>query len=343
MEENKIVKLLDKEYLIEFFKEKLATCYDNLLGVEIEFIKPIKKHIWHTTYHVVISYNLNLLFENGQNRQKIVYVTAHDHEPRKQVLETLRFLADCGFSRGKYLVPKPLFYDEFYNATFYEGVIGENLYHYIKENNRPVINQLVDQSARWFSHLHDIHNGVSTFYENQNRLIETVSPGREAVMSLIEQRFPEYSKKYEKIYSIFINAERKYLLTHKKLSVIHGDAHPENVIQIVPNKLALIDFVDMSIGDRARDLGCFLQQLEYMALRKIGDAQYADELKELFLTSYLKYAKLKRTPSLLKRIERYYLYTAIRTASFFLLKHEPEPERAAPLINEVCKALNIKD
>lgn len=343
MEVNRIVELLDKKYLVVFFKERLSSCYDNLSAVEIESVRPIKKHIWHTTYHVVVCYDLNLLFDGGQSRKKIIYVTAHDHEPRKQVLETLRFLADCGFSRGKYLVPKPLFYDEFYNATFYEGVVGENLYHFIKENNRPVINQLVDQTARWFSHLHDIHNGVNTFYENQNRLIETVSPGRNTVLSLIGQRFPEYSARYEKIYSVFINAERKYLSTHKKLSVIHGDAHPENVIQILPGKLALIDFVDMSIGDRARDIGCFLQQLEYMTIRKIGDAAYTAELKDLFLTSYLKYAKLKKTPSLLKRIERYYLYTAIRTASFFLLKHESEPERAAPLIDQVCEALNIKD
>lgn len=343
MEENKIVKLLDQEFLGQYFKEKLSSCYDSLAAVKISSIKPVKKHIWQTTYHVVICYNLDLSFENGHSRQKIVYATAHDHEARRQVLETLRFLADCGFGRGKYLVPKPLFYDEYYNATFYEGVVGENLYHYIRANDRPIINQLVDQTARWFSHLHDIHNGVSTFYENQNRLIETVSPGYANVLSLIEQRFPEYSNLYKKIYSKFIAAENKYLLTHKKLSVIHGDAHPENVIRIMPNKIALIDFVDMSIGDRARDLGCFLQQLEYMTNRKIGDAKYTEELKELFLTSYLKYAKLKRTPSLSKRIERYYLYTAIRTASFFLLKHEPEPERAAPLIRQVCEALTIKD
>ncbi|MEI8360586.1 MAG: aminoglycoside phosphotransferase family protein [bacterium] len=343
MQENKITDLLDCDNLSDYFLNNLSECYDNLVAVNVDSIKPIKKQVWLTTYHVVVRYNLSLIFAGGQTKQKIIYTTAHDHEARKQVLDTLRYLVDCGFGEGKYLVPYPLFFDEQYNATFYEGVVGENLYHYIKTNDRAMINVLVDQTARWFAHLHNIHNGVAAFYENQNRFIETVSPGYNSVLSLIEHRFPQYANKYKKIYAYFINSENKYFKTHHKLSVIHGDAHPENVIHVLPNKVAIIDFVDMSIGDRARDIGSFLQQLDYMTTRKIGDEAYVAEVKMLFLTSYLKYAKIKQTNSLMRRIDMYYNFTAIRTASFFLLRHDSEPERAAPLIEQVCKNLDITD
>jgi hypothetical protein len=45
-------------------------------------------------------------------------------------------------------------------------------------------------------------------------------------------------------------------------------------------KIAVIDFTDICLSDFARDLGTFIQQLEFMANRKIGDHEYTEKIKK---------------------------------------------------------------
>jgi hypothetical protein len=98
----------------------------------------------------------------------------------------------------------------------------------------------------------------------------------------------------------------------------------------------------LCLGDFARDLGTFLQQLDYMSNRKIDDKIYTEKLKKLFLDSYLAKNKwVKPDQDLEARIANYYNWTAMRTSTHFLLKADPEPNRAEPLIKEVCRKLNI--
>ena len=106
-------------------------------------------------------------------------------------------------------------------------------------------------------------------------------------------------------------------------------------------KLAVIDFTDICLSDCARDLGCFLQQFEYMSMRKINDVEFTEKIKKLFLENYFKNAKIKMDDDLQKRIDNYYNWTNIRTATFFLLKDRAEPDRATPLIEKVKNNLSI--
>ena len=106
-------------------------------------------------------------------------------------------------------------------------------------------------------------------------------------------------------------------------------------------KLAVIDFTDICLSDFARDLGCFLQQIEYMVMRKINDEEYTKKIKDLFLESYLKNAKIKLDGKLQERINNYYNWTAMRTAIHHLIKDNAEPERSKPLIASVKNNLGI--
>ena len=122
---------------------------------------------------------------------------------------------------------------------------------------------------------------------------------------------------------------------------MHGDAHPENIIKTEKNKLAFIDFSDFCLSDFARDLGTFLQQIEFKIMRHIDDKKYTDKIKKIFLDSYLKNAKIKIDDNLAARINNYYNWTALRTAAFFFLKHDPAPNRGAELLEKVCRNLKI--
>jgi aminoglycoside phosphotransferase len=331
MSENNIIHELLREDLVKKLLEKK-------LGKKIKLvcIDPIKKHIWHTTYHVVFRYIVKI-----EGVEKNIFVTAHDHEPREVALKSLKYLFSNGFGSGNYLVPEPLFYVKKYNATFYIGLEGYNLFHYIKENNHKEIRRLIIKTAEWFAKLHQLSTRNKLIFRENNSKISIVSPGVGAVLSAVNTQYPQYIHDYDKFYRYFIESENRNF-AQTKLTMIHGDAHPENVIRIDGEKIGVIDFVDMSVGDRARDLGTFLQQLDYMTGRKIGDEKFVTEIKSSFLTTYLKSAKIEMTDNLAERIKLYYNWTAIRTATFFLMKHNPEPERAEPLICEVRKNLNIK-
>lgn len=329
MSENIINELLEEDKVEAILSDRLGA------DVKLRCITPIKEHIWQTTYHIVFCYTVSI---DGATKQ--IFVTAHDHEPREVALKSLEYLHAHGFGQGDYLVPEPLFYEKKYNATFYVGLDGNNLYHYIRKQDRSEVCRLIAKTANWFAQLHSLDIESGLLFRENNAKISIVSPGVEAVLSTVNSNYPEFIHDYDKFYRFFIETEDKNFQTIK-MSMIHGDAHPENVIRLDADRIGVIDFVDMSVGDRARDLGTFLQQLDYMTGRKIGDSAFSQEVKDLFLTTYLKSAKIELTEELKARISLYYNWTAIRTATYFLMKHNPEPDRASPLIDQVRSALSL--
>jgi hypothetical protein len=330
MAENIIYDLLDEAIVEKLLRKNLKK------PVKLLEIKPIKKNIWHTTYHVVFRYTVELA---GQIKQ--IFVTAHDSESRSATISSLIFLRQHGFGQGAFLVPEPLFYEDYYKAAFYIGLEGENIYHFIREDDKDEVRRLVVKAAGWFAAFHRLQLSNELALNEKNSHILSVAPGMKTVLSAIATDYPNWLGLYERFYDYFIGTEEAFL-DKKELCLVHGDAHPENVIRINETQLGVIDFVDMTLGDFARDLGTFSQQLDYMIGRKIKNNPFAAEAKQLFLTSYLKDAKISLDDNLLERINLYYNWTAIRTATFFLMKHEAEPDRAESLIKEVSKNLNIK-
>jgi hypothetical protein len=94
------------------------------------------------------------------------------------------------------------------------------------------------------------------------------------------------------------------------------------------------------LADFARDFGAFMQQLEYKIKRNLQDDEFALAMKRLFLNTYLQAANISLDESLQRRLDLYYNWTATRTATFWLLKHECEPEKAEAMIALVKNYLN---
>jgi len=339
--ENIIHKLLDLEYVNNLFKGQILPAYD-FVGIKKITVKTIKKMIWQTTYHVVFKYDVSFLTKENKINKLQIFCSAHSSEPRKNVYDVLEFLWQHQFAKGNLTIPHPLFYSSEFNATFYRGVKGENLYYYIRNKDFKEIEELLPRAAAWFAKLHVLSPWDAKNFNVENSRLKTVFPGSEHIFNDIKMHYPQYLNFYQQAYDLFIAKEEKFLGSSSKHWLIHGDAHPENVIKISKNRLALIDFTDVCLSDFARDLGTFTQQLEYMSNRKIGDSIYTEKLKTLFLNTYFKIRKIELTEGLQARIDNYYNWTAIRTANHFLLKHDMEPERAKPLIEMVSRNLNIK-
>ncbi|MBU4141570.1 hypothetical protein KKE99_01700, partial [Patescibacteria group bacterium] len=87
--------------------------------------------------------------------------------------------------------------------------------------------------------------------------------------------------------------------------------------------------------------GSFLQQIEFMCNRKMDDKKFGQKMKKVFLENYFNNVKIELNSALQKRIDNYYNWTSIRTATFFLLKEKSEPERAHKLLLKICEDMKL--
>jgi len=338
---NKILELLDEQYVLDLFNREVLPLYPDFKKIKQIKISPIKKNIWATTYHVVIEFLTTFVKNNGALIELPLYCSAHSGEPRKSSFEALSYLWQQGFDQGNLTIPRPLFFSNYFNGYFYRGVQGKNLYYYIRERNYSEIENIIPKAAAWFAKLHTLPANQAKNFNELNSRVKTVIPGFTAILERIKENFPEYHNVYEQAFIYLSQEEDTFLSRKENLKLIHGDAHPENVIKMSDQTIAVIDFTDICLADFARDLGAFIQQLEFMASRKIEEMKYIEANRELFLKSYLEIAKIKLDDSLKRRINNYYSWTSLRTATFFLLKEPAEPKRAEGLINKVKADLKI--
>lgn len=339
--QNPILKLFDEKYVLSLFRKKVLPLYPDFVDIKKIKILPKKEYVWTHTYHVVIEFEVFFTTRNKKIKKLPIFVTAHSDENRKNVYESLVFLWNHGFNNGYLTIPHPLFYSGQFNGAFYRGANGRNLYNYIRKHDRETIEKILPKTARWFVKLHKIPAEKGKNFNPKNSRIRTTIPGTKNLLEKIREFHPEYHEFFKNAYASLIKKEEEFLKKTSKRWLTHGDAHPENIIKMGKKKIAAIDFSDLCLSDFARDIGSFLQQLEYMSDRKIGDKDYSQKLKNIFLENYLFNAKIKMDESLRGRIDNYYNWTAIRTAVYFLIKDKPEPERAGELIKKLQNSLKL--
>jgi thiamine kinase-like enzyme len=341
---NKILQLFSEDYVVNLFREKLLPLYPEYKDVVSVKIKPYKKMVWTTTYHVVIGFSVNLVDVNDVKKNVLVVCSAHSSEERKNVFDAMEYLWHHGFNKGQFDVPKPLFYLEDFNGTFYEGIIGENLMYYIKNKDFIEIERIVPLTAQLFAKLHTLPTTSSSNFNPQNARIKTVVPGSDMIIREMSYRFEgKFKDSFEKLYSKLIEKEEKFFSRPGfEFCLIHGDAHTENIINTGKDRIGLIDFTDFCLSDFARDIGTFMQQLEYKIMaRHNNDTNYAKKMSDLFLNTYLESRGLVLDDNLRARIRLYYDWTAVRTAVYLFLKHDSDPQRAEILLSKVKRDLDI--
>ena len=338
---NKILQLFDQQYVLDLFNQQVLPLYPGFKAIKDIKISPVKKNVWVTTYHVVIEFMTSFLSADGRVTELPIYGSAHSNEPRKSSFEALSFLWQQGFSQGHLAVPRPLFFSDYFNGYFYRGVQGKNLYYYIRHKNFTEIKNIIPKAAAWFAKLHSLPAEQAKNFNKQNSHVQTVIPGFALIFDKLEHEYPDYYETYKKTFEFIGQKEKQFLKDSGRRWLIHGDAHPENVIKMSADTIAVIDFTDICLADFARDLGAFLQQFAYMSIRKIEDKNYLKTIQNLFLNSYLKLANLELDQALEQRINYYYGWTALRTATLFLLKENPEPERAHELLAKVRQDLKL--
>jgi len=196
---------------------------------------------------------------------------------------------------------------------------------------------LVAKSGLLFARLHKLAlKGNLPQLDPNNSRISTVIPGVRKIISEVNKRYGEtMAAKIAEPYYHCINFEEEYFKTNPKLCLVHGDAHTENIIRVSKRKIGLIDFTDFSLGDQARDIGTFIQQLDYKLEVKFNEAQFTVDMKNLFLEKYLEETGLELNKEFQDRLNNYYIWTSLRTAAYWLLRDKAEPERAITIFKKV--------
>jgi len=339
---NKIWRLFDENYVVELFKKEVLPHYSAFTDIIRVEIRPYKKMVWETTYHVVIGFTTYFSKPDGTEDKIPIVCSAHSGENRENVYQALKYLWAAGFPNEDFDIPDPLFYSPYFHGTFYRGLKGENLLYYIKNKDFETMEKVIVAGAKLFARLHALPVDARANFNPSNSRIKTVIPGMEKIITEVQQRFPnKYTEDLRRIYAYFIGKEESYFNNGGRLSIIHGDAHPENIIQTAPGRIGLIDFTDMCLGDFARDIGSFLQQLEYKLVKRHSDILSAADKKKMFLDAYLEASGLEMTDDFKERIDLYYHWTAIRTATYWLLKFDNDESAAVSLIAQVRDGLNL--
>ncbi len=339
---NKILKLLDEEFALNYLREKALPLYSAFKEIKKVEIKPYKKMVWETTYHVVIGFDV--YFVNHENKIKKISLvcSAHSDEPRENVYIALQYLWRKKFNGHGIDLPRPLFFSEEFNGTFYRAINGENLLYYIKNKDFKTVEKIVIETAELFARLHSLEAGTEANFNPINSRIRTVIPGVDMIFKEMTARYGDkYCPYLKTVYDYFITQENKFFDSGAPLKLIHGDAHPENIIKTSENRIGLIDFTDLCLSDFARDLGAFMQQIEYKITTKAGNAEFAEKMKNLFLHTYLVAAGIEMDKNLQARIDLYYNFTAIRTSTYLFLKFGHSEERAEELLTRVKNNLNL--
>lgn len=339
---NKILNLLDKDFALKYLRDKALPLYPDFKDISRVEIKPYKKMVWETTYHVVIGFEVYFLNSDNKEIKVPLVCSAHSDEPRENVYSALKYLWSKKINGQGIDLPRPLFYSEEFNGTFYRALQGENLLFYIKNKDFEAVEKIVYEAAELFAKLHALSVGGEANFNPINSRIRTVVPGVDMIFTEMTARYGDkYCPSLKKIYSYFISQEEKFFNSGEPLKLIHGDAHPENIIKTSENRIGMIDFTDLCLSDFARDLGAFTQQVEYKIMMKMDDQEFATRMKDLFLHTYLIASGLELNKNLEERIAMYYNFTAIRTSTYLFLKFGHNEERAEELLNMVKSNLNL--
>lgn len=339
---NKILQLFDEKFALDYLRSNLLPLYPTFKDIRRVEIEPYKKMVWETTYHVVICFQVYFLNSVGQETKIPIVCSAHSDEPRENVFLALNYLWDKKFPGAGVDIPRPLFYSEQFNGTFYRALKGKNLLYYIKQKDFAEVEKGVIAAAQLLAKLHALPAGTEANFNPINSRIRTVIPGTTVIFQEMTARYGDkYISDLKNIYAYFINQEEKFFNSGEPLKLIHGDAHSENIIKTAADRVGIIDFTDLCLGDFARDIGTFLQQLEYKIIIKASDQAYAVKMKDLFLNSYLEAAGLMLNDNLQARIDLYYNWTAIRTATYWFLKFGHNEERAEALLRMVKANLKL--
>lgn len=170
------------------------------------------------------------------------------------------------------------------NILLHQEISGEDLKYVFYHKYRAV--KYIKQTAELLKKLQSLNPKKYTQYINKdNQSIRGIRylGGRDIV-----QRLKEFGHKItyelEDIYNELEKIE-KSIFKKEKLILIHGDLHPGNIV-VGPNGVSFIDYKNITLGVKERDVASMLEQIESQAAH--GDYKADEKEKKRWQQAFLK-------------------------------------------------------
>ena len=333
-------KLLDLDFMTKLFNERLREFYPNFQTVNNIDFHTYKKHTGKTSMIVVVEYIVNYQSTDSELVKISLFSSAHSDGSRVRAFYGQSYLYQHGFDEGQFLVGRPLFYLEEQYAFFYEAVLGRTIRKLIKEDASLDFVKALDLSAAWIKKLHSRHLDAGNDFRKFD--VQEMSPKPQHFLDDLTSYFPDHGSKLQGIYERLCNLQEKNRGLYQPV-LIHGDYHPENIIlkSSEPDKIKVIDFTDLALGDPMVDAGSFIQQFDFMCFGSLS-RQKINEYKLLFLEKYFgeKFANIDI--KYINRINFFQAWVVMRTTLLlFYAKSAKHP--LGELIGEIDRYLTLAE
>ncbi len=333
-------KLLDKDFITNLFGQRLTSFYPNFQElVTVEFYTH-KKHAGKNSMIVVVEYVLTYLSKDGTSEKMNLFASAHSDGSRVRAFYGQNYLYQHGFDQGKFLVGRPLFYLAEQYAFFYQAVLGRTLRKLIKQEIDLDFNRTLDLSAGWIKKLHSC--SIEAGHEFIKFNVREMSPQPQRFIADLTAFFPEFGQRLDAAFARLSELQEKHKDLYQAV-LIHGDYHPENIIfkSSELDKIKVIDFTDLALGDPMVDLGSFIQQFDFMCF-EILDRKKINSFKINFLESYFLEKFENIDIQYINRINFFQAWVVMRTTVLlFYAKSAKHP--LGELIAEIERYLSLAE
>ncbi|XOU93901.1 MAG: phosphotransferase family protein [Candidatus Kerfeldbacteria bacterium] len=267
--------------------------------------------------------------ENG-----IYYLTRNTNYQIKPAFDNLSVVHQA-LPEGS--VPRPVAYSEKLDALAYEELAGENFVDALVEADETKRLEFFRQAGELTKKLHsvdtkDIHRDSNEVNSSIEMIMQTINADS---FEEIRAYDPEFYQGMKAQYDILV-AREKEIRESEELVINHGDLHPGNLLATDGDNVGMVDFTDVAIAPRARDVGGFLEQtkgiLEY---RNIANEEQFEQYKEAFLEGYGQDMDIKK-----EDIDFYQAWQAWRNGMYFATKIPPDMEGARATMRGVEQKLS---
>ncbi|GEM_PF-1753967 len=265
-----IFKILEKEYIQKLFEEKKNFYFPSFKNKKISKIE-IERTSPDWAQRTCLA-RYKIFFSDGSF--KIIRGTTKVDGSKKWSYKIMKHLYESGFSKGRFLVPRPLDYVEETGLFIYEEAQGEPLSLILEKNQySPKFSQEI---AKFLFKIHSLKN---------------IKFKKKALIFDLEDYLKTY-KRIKKIFPRLVNffpLKKIHLIQRleEESSFIHADFYTGNLI-IQENKIILIDFDKMGFGPILYDLASFCSCFEFP--KSIWPVSLAKEdikkYQHVFLKSY---------------------------------------------------------
>ncbi len=304
-------RLLDKDFVTALFNERLVNFYPKFKKIAGLDINTYKKHTGKTSMILVLEYVVTYVDSSSQSQKINLFASAHSDGSRARAFDAQNYLYQHGFDQGSFLVARPLFYLAEQYAFFYQAALGRTLRKMLRQDANIEVGKFLEQSAQWVKKLHQCPIEAQHNFKHFN--VRQMSPQPAKFLADLSAVYPELGSRLQGIYDRLCLLQEKNEQFYQP-TLVHGDYHPENIIfkSSEPEKIKVIDLVDLALGDPMIDLGSFVQQFDFMFFQ-ILNREKINQLKISFLENYFSTSFQDIDINYINRLNFFQAWVVIRT------------------------------